>query len=89
MAIGATHRRVVLVFMKEGFSLVVIGGMLGLGAAAFASRLLRAIIFGIHPLDSVTFAAGAALLLAVTGLAVVVPALRAARVDPMIALRAE
>lgn len=89
MAIGATHGRVVLVFMKEGFSLVVIGGMLGLGAAAFASRLLRAILFGIHPLDSVTFAAGAALLLAVTGLAVFVPALRAARVDPMIALRAD
>ena len=62
---------------------------LGLAVALAATELVKSLLFGVTPRDPVTLVAAPALLVAIAILASVVPALRAARVDPMIALRAE
>lgn len=89
MALGATSARVLRAFLMEGLSLVVTGVAIGLGGAALTSRLLSSLVFGVKPLDPLTFAAVGALLVLVAGTATLMPALRAARVDPMRALRLE
>jgi len=65
------------------------GIIAGLGAAALGTRLMSDLLVGVSPRDPVTFAAGAVLLLSLAVLASYVPARRATRVDPMVALRAE
>jgi ABC-type antimicrobial peptide transport system permease subunit len=73
----------------EGLKLVAAGVVIGLGGAALASRLLASQIFGIQPIDPLTFAAVSALLILVAGAATLMPALQASRTDPMTALRPE
>ncbi|MNC89440.1 hypothetical protein D3C83_53760 [compost metagenome] len=63
--------------------------MLGVAGALAATRVLESFLFGVSATDPITFAAAAALLLAVTGAAAYLPARRAARIDPMAALRDE
>lgn len=87
MALGATRARVLRAFLMEGLSLVVAGVAIGLSGAALATRLLSSLIFGIQPLDPLTFAAVSAFLILVAGTATFMPALQAARTDPMRALR--
>ena len=87
VAHGATRTRVLFGFLIEGLSLATAGVALGLVAAAFASRLLSSIVFGIEPLDGLTFTAVGALLILVAGTATLIPALQASRTDPMKALR--
>jgi putative ABC transport system permease protein len=89
MALGATRLRVLRTFLTEGLWLVVVGVVIGLSAAILASRLLSSMIFGIQPLDPLTFATVAALLMLITGIATLMPALRASRINPMQALRFE
>ncbi len=89
VALGATARQVFDHVVGQGFRLVLVGIVAGIVAAAVATRLLGSLLFGITPWDPLTFAAVAALLVAVALAACAVPALRAVRIDPTIALRQE
>jgi predicted permease len=88
-ALGAQQRSVLLLFLRRGFILVLAGSLAGAGAAMLVSRLLQSLLFGVRPTDPVTFAAVPALLVAVGLAACWIPALRATRVDPSVALRCE
>jgi putative ABC transport system permease protein len=89
MALGATSLRVLRSFLIEGLSLVIAGVAIGLSGAALASRLLSSLVFGVQPLDPKTFAGVSALLILVAGTATLIPALQAARTDPLRARRLE
>ncbi len=89
MALGATAPCVTRLVMRETMLLVVIGVVIGLGAALASTRLIENMLFGLAPRDPATISFAALLLIAVAALAGYIPARRAARVDPMIALRYE
>jgi predicted permease len=89
MSLGADAARVVRMVLGEGGVLLVAGLAAGVTIALLTSRLLRGLLFGVAPHDPVTLGAVAFLLAAVGVAACLLPALRAARVDPAIALRAE
>jgi predicted permease len=89
MALGASARRIVGLVVRETTSVVLIGAALGLGASLLASRLVATLLYGLAPNDPLTIAISAALLLAVATIAGWLPARRASRVDPMVALRRE
>ena len=89
MALGASRRRVVGTVVVHALSLVVIGVALGSSLAWYLSETARAFLFGIGPTDPRAFAAAAISLLAAAAVATIVPAWRAASVDPVSALRAE
>ena len=89
MALGATRAGVLRVFLAEGVAPVALGLVIGLSAAALASRLVTSFVFGIEALDPLTFATVGATLVLVNGAATLVPALQASRIDPMQALRLE
>lgn len=86
-ALGAGRGDLLALVMRQGLGVTFIGLALGLGASVFLTRLMESMLFGIEALDVVSYFAAPAALLAVAGLACLVPALRAARVDPAIALR--
>jgi putative ABC transport system permease protein len=89
MALGARPRQVLSQVLGGGLRITAIGVIVGLAAAAGVTRFLAALLFGVQPLDPVTFI-GAPLVLAVIAIAAcLVPAWRASRVDPAIALRQE
>jgi ABC-type antimicrobial peptide transport system permease subunit len=75
--------------VRRGLATAGIGIAAGALAAFFLTRLMEGLLFGVAPRDPLTFAGAAAVLLAVAALASAVPALRAARVDPLEALRTE
>jgi predicted permease len=89
IALGATQDRVVRLVLGQGVLLTVSGIALGLVGAFWLVKLLSSLLFGIGATDAVTFAAVGAVLLGVAALASYVPARRAARVDPVIAMRAD
>ncbi len=89
MALGATSRDVRRQVMGETLKLVAAGLGVGLIAALALARLIDALLFGTSPSDPTTFVTAALVLVTVAALAGYVPALRASRVDPMTALRAE
>jgi putative ABC transport system permease protein len=89
MAIGAKPADVVKMILKEGGRLAVAGVALGSMGALAGARLIRGLLFEVSATDPVTFAAVAASLLAVALLASYIPARRATRVDPVVALRGE
>jgi predicted permease len=89
MALGASRGSVVNMVLGQGFRLAGFGIGAGLAAALAATRLLRSLLYGVSPLDPATFIAVPLLLVAVSMLACLLPARRAARVDPMEALRYE
>jgi putative ABC transport system permease protein len=88
-ALGATRADILAVVIRQGVTLAGIGAAIGVGGAAAVSRLLGGLLFGISPLDPITFAVVIALLVTVTAVASWIPAWRAVRVDPSITLRAE
>jgi predicted permease len=88
-ALGATRAQIVGLIARQGFALTVVGVLLGVGGAAYASRGLSTLLFGVTPLDPRTYASVVALLAGVAVLACAIPAWRAARVDPAVTLRAE
>jgi len=87
MAIGADPAKVARLVLRQGFTLTLAGTAIGLALALAASKLLASLLAGISPRDPLVYLLAPALLAGVSLLACYVPALRAARVDPMEALR--
>ncbi len=89
MALGAQREQVVGLVLRRGLRLVVVGLVLGLAVAAGASRLIATLLYNVQPLDPLVYGGVAVLFATIATLACLVPALRASRIDPLIALRAE
>jgi putative ABC transport system permease protein len=89
MALGAQHAEVMGLVLGQSLVLTTLGIALGFGGAAAATRYLEAMLFGLTPLDPTTFVAAALIFALVAMLASYVPARRATKVDPLIALRYE
>ena len=89
MALGARAGDVRRMFVRHGLGLTAIGILLGITIAVALTRLVSAFLFGVGPMDPTTYAVVSATLAAVALLATYVPARRASRVDPLIALRAD
>jgi putative ABC transport system permease protein len=89
MALGARHADVLGMVVRHGAALAGVGLGVGLAAALALSGLLSSLLFQVSPTDPPTFAAGLVVLSVVAVLAAALPAMRAARTDPMIALRSE
>jgi putative ABC transport system permease protein len=88
-ALGATPVQIVRRFLAAGMSTVAVGIAVGFIGALGLNQLLRAFLFGVSERDPATLAGGAIVLAAVALLATYIPARRAARIDPVVALRAE
>lgn len=89
VALGSTQRRLVALVTREGVSLVVSGIIVGLAASFALTRVMTSLLYGVSPLDALTWMLAALSLFVPTVLATVVPALRASRADPIVAMRAE
>jgi len=89
MAIGAQRRDILEMILRGGLRLVVLGIGLGLAGSLALTRVMQSQLFGVSAHDPLVFLANAGLLFAVAAAACIIPALRATKVDPMIALRAE
>jgi len=89
LALGASVPAVSAMVLRQGMLPAGTGVALGLAAALLLTRYLRALLYHVAPVDPLTFAAIPALLLLVAAAAVMIPAMRASRIDPVDALRAE
>jgi ABC-type antimicrobial peptide transport system permease subunit len=89
LALGATVRGVLGLVLRQGTRLALIGGVIGLTLAVGVTRYLQSFLFGVSPLDPVTFTAVPVVLMFVALLASYIPARRAARVTPLEALRSD
>lgn len=89
LALGALPSRVVAVFVGQGVRPMLVGALVGLLAAAAGGRLLAGWLFGVQPLDGVAFGVAGGTTLVVAVLASWIPARKAARIDPVVALRSE
>jgi putative ABC transport system permease protein len=89
MAIGATQQRVLALVLRHGLSFVLPGLGIGVALAVALARALEGQLYGVSPFDPATFTAAAFVLVSVAALACLLPARRAARIDPMAALRHE
>lgn len=89
MALGAERKSVFTMVLAQGARLAALGITIGVAVALIATRLMERFLFGVRPADPLTFGAVITLLVAIALLASYVPARRATRVDPMVALRTE
>ena len=89
LALGADRRDILSMVVARGMKLAAIGVVLGLAAAVAASRVLATMLYGVRPTDPPTYVAVALALALIAFIACYVPARRAMRVDPLVALRAE
>jgi ABC-type antimicrobial peptide transport system permease subunit len=88
MALGAPRTGVLGMVLRQGLQLVAIGLVIGMAGAIFLTRLLSTLLFEVEPTDALTFLAVSTVLVMVAVLACLMPARRAASVDPIVALRA-
>jgi putative ABC transport system permease protein len=89
MALGAKHVDVLKLVVRQGMLLAVVGVIVGLAGAFALTRVMSSLLFAVTAKDPITFAAVAVLLIAVAFIACFVPARRATKVDPLVALRYE
>lgn len=89
MALGAERRNILQMVLRQGMGLAIAGAAVGLACALIVSQLMTGLLYGVRPIDPLTFLGVAVLLLVVALLACYVPARRAVRVDPLVALRYE
>jgi ABC-type antimicrobial peptide transport system permease subunit len=89
MALGADPRAVVRLVAAEGLRLTAAGMVAGTVAAAIVSRAMRGMLFGVSSADPITYATVLIIFAATAAAALIIPARRALRVDPLTALRAE
>jgi predicted permease len=89
LALGSTRQKILGMFFKQGLGLVLAGLVLGVVCALWAGRLVKSFLYGVKPLDAWTYAGVGVLLIVVGCLAAVIPARRAAAVEPIEALRDE
>ena len=89
LALGASRAEVFRVILGRGVSLAAIGALAGVGAALWLTRVMESLLYSVSRTDPVTFVAVPLGLIAIACLACYVPARRAMRVDPVIALRSE
>jgi predicted permease len=89
VALGAQRSNILAMVLSRGLRITLAGVGIGIGVALALTRLLASLLYGVKPTDALTLAVASCLLLAVALLACYVPARRAARVDPMVALRHE
>ena len=89
MALGAERSDVLLLICKQGLRLAGVGLAAGLALALAATRLMSKVLFGVSPTDPLTFASIMTILAVVALLACYLPARRATKVDPMVALRCD
>jgi putative ABC transport system permease protein len=89
MALGARAGNVLSLIMKNGLALVLTGIVIGVGGALMLTRFLTTLLFGVTPTDRGTFVVVSLIFFVIAAVASLIPALRATRVDPLIALRYE
>jgi len=89
MALGAQVKDVLALVLRNGMKLALIGVAIGLACALWLTRLMSKLLFGVSPTDTATFVVVAVILLAVAFVACYIPARRASKVDPLVALRYE
>ena len=89
IAVGATARQILLLVLRQGSTLILMGVILGLAGAWALSRVMESLLFGVSATDVATFVAVSGLSATVSFVACYIPARRATKVDPMVALRCE
>jgi putative ABC transport system permease protein len=89
MALGANRRDVLVLMIRKGLAPVILGVACGLAMAFASTGVLRTLLFGIGPSDPATLVAAVLVLLLASGVAILVPARRAANIDPLLALQTE
>jgi predicted permease len=89
LALGASRNQILAMVLRQGMTGAGLGVIIGLGGAVVATRAIVTLLFGVSRLDTMTYLGVMALLLGVATIACLVPAWRAARVDPAVTLRAE
>ncbi len=89
LALGAQKKNILRVILQQGFQLAVAGAAIGIVCAVIVSHLMASLLYGVKPTDPLSFAGVAALFVGVALLACYLPARRAMKIDPMVALRHE
>ena len=89
IALGARPGDIIAMVVRQGMELLAVGILAGLAGAAAVTRVMASLLFGVSAIDAATFAAVPGILATVAFAATAIPALRATRVDPMVALREE
>lgn len=89
LTLGAQRRSILHMVLRQGLGLAIAGAAVGLVCALIVSHLMAGLLYGVRPTDSLTFAGVSLLFIGVALLACYIPARRAMRVDPMVALRYE
>jgi putative ABC transport system permease protein len=89
LALGAQRDNILRMVLRQGLGLAITGAAVGLVGALIVSHLMAGVLYGVRPTDPLTFAGVAILLMGVALLACYIPARRAIRVDPLVALRYE